>query len=214
LKEGYIMANRFVGGNRVKALERDKYLCVYCGTNATTVDHIIPWVYSRNAKLENLVAACSPCNTIASSFIFPTIQEKQKYILTERLKREKNFNWPEVLDAEQPNRLIVQKKETIVAKKKECVWCGKLLNGRKTKYCDQKCDSQANYFKSKGKTSRVPTDEMVRSIRKEYRKGLGPKLAKLYGYSLSTIYSITLGKGRYAALGPISEKNFSDKTIE
>lgn len=44
-------------------LKRDKHTCVYCGSKAATVDHVLP--ESRGGKLtwENSAAACVDCNS-------------------------------------------------------------------------------------------------------------------------------------------------------
>src|SRR4051794_4087839 len=43
-------------------LERDRYICSYCGRPATTADHIIPKKRGGTDDLSNLVAACLRCN--------------------------------------------------------------------------------------------------------------------------------------------------------
>ena len=47
---------------RIKILERDDYICAYCGKKARTVDHIIPRSKGGNEDFNNLVACCSGCN--------------------------------------------------------------------------------------------------------------------------------------------------------
>ena len=44
-------------------LMRDGYRCYYCGALATTADHMLPKVRGGLSTLENLVAACVPCNS-------------------------------------------------------------------------------------------------------------------------------------------------------
>jgi 5-methylcytosine-specific restriction protein A len=48
-------------------LERDGYLCRYCGGPATTVDHLIPKARGGTDDDGNLVAACRPCNSAKGS---------------------------------------------------------------------------------------------------------------------------------------------------
>lgn len=49
-------------------LERDRWTCQMfrdghrCGAPATTANHIVPRVYGGRDTLENLEAACAPCN--------------------------------------------------------------------------------------------------------------------------------------------------------
>lgn len=47
---------------RVQVLRRDAYQCTYCGNEATEVDHIWPKARGGEDTLDNLVAACKPCN--------------------------------------------------------------------------------------------------------------------------------------------------------
>ena len=46
------------------ALQRDNYVCVYCGQQADTVDHIVARSKGGSDNLDNLVAACRQCNTL------------------------------------------------------------------------------------------------------------------------------------------------------
>jgi hypothetical protein len=48
---------------RVRVLKRDGYICQYCGSEATQVDHVIPRKAGGSHDLDNLVACCAPCNT-------------------------------------------------------------------------------------------------------------------------------------------------------
>lgn len=48
---------------RLEILLRDSYICFYCGSDATQVDHIIPIAKGGDAyDGDNLVACCKPCN--------------------------------------------------------------------------------------------------------------------------------------------------------
>ena len=51
--------------NRRNILKRDDYRCQYCAKQATplTLDHIVPKNKGGKDSWENLVAACSKCNT-------------------------------------------------------------------------------------------------------------------------------------------------------
>ena len=46
------------------ALIRDDYICVYCGQQADTVDHVVARSKGGTDALHNLVAACRRCNTL------------------------------------------------------------------------------------------------------------------------------------------------------
>lgn len=50
---------------RKAVFERDGYACQYCGTTCTTLycDHVVPVSKGGTNALENLVAACRPCNS-------------------------------------------------------------------------------------------------------------------------------------------------------
>jgi hypothetical protein len=72
---------------RALVLERDAYVCAYCGDDATVVDHITPYSYRHDHSPENLVAACEECNALASDFMFPTFEEKSRYIRDKRAGR-------------------------------------------------------------------------------------------------------------------------------
>ena len=47
---------------RLRVLDRDGWVCVYCGAPAEHADHVIPKVRGGDDSLENLVAACKSCN--------------------------------------------------------------------------------------------------------------------------------------------------------
>jgi hypothetical protein len=52
---------------RKRVLDRDQHTCVYCGQEATQVDHIIPRVDGGSHDMDNLVAACARCNGLKGS---------------------------------------------------------------------------------------------------------------------------------------------------
>lgn len=62
-----IFADRLLQGEwptiRLQVLERDNWECQYCGAEATAVDHIIARSRGGTNDMENLVAACKPCNS-------------------------------------------------------------------------------------------------------------------------------------------------------
>lgn len=47
---------------RKRVLERDGYICAYCGNEANEADHIVPRNAGGKDEMSNLVAACRPCN--------------------------------------------------------------------------------------------------------------------------------------------------------
>lgn len=65
---------------RVQILARDKWTCVYCGEPATQVDHIVPRYWDGTDHQDNLVAACQPCNQIATAHLFHSFRDKKAWI--------------------------------------------------------------------------------------------------------------------------------------
>ena len=60
----YVDVNRHVLFSRYNLMQRDHFQCCYCGSaKDLTFDHVVP--RSRNGPMtfENIVAACSDCNT-------------------------------------------------------------------------------------------------------------------------------------------------------
>jgi hypothetical protein len=72
-------------GTITDVLERDGYLCVYCGEIATCIDHVIPWSWSRCDELDNLVASCNDCNMMVSNMMFNDFGAKCQYIRHRRV---------------------------------------------------------------------------------------------------------------------------------
>jgi 5-methylcytosine-specific restriction endonuclease McrA len=52
--------------SRKNILKRDGHRCQYCGTTSgpLTVDHLLPKIYGGKDSWENLVCACTRCNSI------------------------------------------------------------------------------------------------------------------------------------------------------
>jgi 5-methylcytosine-specific restriction endonuclease McrA len=48
---------------RERILIRDAYLCQYCGNDANTVDHVLPVSRGGTDEPDNLLAACTRCNS-------------------------------------------------------------------------------------------------------------------------------------------------------
>lgn len=78
---------RTAGWKRVRGvvLERDNYVCQYCGDQAVTADHVVPYSSLGKNNPKNLVACCGPCNKAAGGFRFESFDHKKSYI---RWKRE------------------------------------------------------------------------------------------------------------------------------
>jgi len=76
-----------------KILERDDYRCRYCGLDGRTsfenalamrVDFVIPRAHKGKKVLDNLVACCTPCNTIKGTKVYSSFDEAKKYVLAQR----------------------------------------------------------------------------------------------------------------------------------
>jgi 5-methylcytosine-specific restriction endonuclease McrA len=59
-------------------LERDSYICAYCGNDADEADHIIPKVQGGKDEMSNLVAACKRCNGTKSDRVLARINYVNK----------------------------------------------------------------------------------------------------------------------------------------
>ena len=80
--------DRLPDSTRNRVLQRDWEECIYCGSYADTVDHVVPYSYSLNSREENLAASCLECNLIAGSRVFNSFEEKKEYILQRRNSRK------------------------------------------------------------------------------------------------------------------------------
>lgn len=68
-------------------IERYGNLCFYCRQEiAVVIDHVVPYCWDFDNSIENLVPACSLCNSIANDRMFETVFQKQAYILRHREK--------------------------------------------------------------------------------------------------------------------------------
>ena len=76
---------RLLDSIRIDIYERDGGRCRYCGDGAECVDHIVPYSVIFNHDRHNLVACCKRCNSIAGARVFPSFEEKKRFV---RLKRE------------------------------------------------------------------------------------------------------------------------------
>ena len=82
-------------GTWLKVLRESNFMCIYCGGDATEVDHIIPYSYSQNNNEENLVPACSTCNGLASNKIFDSLIEKIGFV--QKRRKDKRLPTPEIV---------------------------------------------------------------------------------------------------------------------
>jgi hypothetical protein len=62
--------------------------CEYCGTPATSLDHVTPLAFAENLRSESdasgyeflVVPSCIECNGLASDILFPSFKEKKEYL--------------------------------------------------------------------------------------------------------------------------------------
>lgn len=76
-----------------KILERDDYVCRYCGLDGRVsfenalmmrVDFIMPRAHKGKKEPGNLVACCTPCNTIKGTRIYKNFDDAKAYVLAQR----------------------------------------------------------------------------------------------------------------------------------
>ena len=76
-----------------KILARDDYVCRYCGLDGRAsfenalvmrVDFVIPRARKGKKNATNLVACCSPCNTIKGTRVYASFDEAKSHVLARR----------------------------------------------------------------------------------------------------------------------------------
>jgi len=90
-----------------KILERDNFVCQYCGLDGRAsfenalvmrVDFVKPRAHKGKKDPGNLVACCTPCNTIKGTRVYASFDEAKKYVL----ERREEFRKAWELDRGQP----------------------------------------------------------------------------------------------------------------
>jgi 5-methylcytosine-specific restriction endonuclease McrA len=77
---------------RLKVLERDNYICFYCGIpKATHVDHITPVSKAGSDELSNLISACQNCNLSKGSKSVQEFRRKQAEKMKKKYKQTDFF---------------------------------------------------------------------------------------------------------------------------
>jgi len=78
-----------------KILECDDYRCQYCGLDGRAsfenalvmrVDFVIPRARKGKKDPSNLVACCTPCNTIKGTRVYAGMDEARAFVLARRLE--------------------------------------------------------------------------------------------------------------------------------
>jgi 5-methylcytosine-specific restriction endonuclease McrA len=77
----------------LKILERDNYRCQYCGLDGRAnfenalvmrVDFVHPRARKGKKDPANLVACCSPCNTIKGTKVYANFDDAKSFVLKQR----------------------------------------------------------------------------------------------------------------------------------
>lgn len=84
----------------LKILERDDYRCQYCGLDGRAsfenalvmrVDFVVPRARKGKKEPANLVACCTPCNTIKGTRVYTNFDEAKAFVLKKREELRKNW---------------------------------------------------------------------------------------------------------------------------
>jgi 5-methylcytosine-specific restriction endonuclease McrA len=76
-----------------KILERDDFVCRYCGLDGRAsfenalvmrVDFVVPRARKGKKDPSNLVACCTPCNTIKGTKVYNSFDEAKAFVLKQR----------------------------------------------------------------------------------------------------------------------------------
>jgi 5-methylcytosine-specific restriction endonuclease McrA len=76
-----------------KILERDNFVCQYCGLDGRAsfenalvmrVDFVVPRARKGKKDPGNLVACCTPCNTIKGTRVYASFAEAKAHVLARR----------------------------------------------------------------------------------------------------------------------------------
>jgi 5-methylcytosine-specific restriction endonuclease McrA len=85
----------------MKILERDDHRCQYCGLDGRAsfenalvmrVDFVVPRAKKGKKDPSNLVACCTPCNTIKGTRLYKNIEDAKAYVLKQREELRKNWD--------------------------------------------------------------------------------------------------------------------------
>jgi 5-methylcytosine-specific restriction endonuclease McrA len=84
----------------MKILERDGHRCQYCGLDGRAsfenalvmrVDFVVPRAKKGKKDASNLVACCTPCNTIKGTRIYKNFDDAKAHVLKQREELRKNW---------------------------------------------------------------------------------------------------------------------------
>jgi HNH endonuclease len=83
-----------------KILERDNHVCQYCGLDGRAsfenalvmrVDFVVPRARKGKKDPSNLVACCTPCNTIKGTRVYASFDEAKAFVLAQRDQLRKSW---------------------------------------------------------------------------------------------------------------------------
>ena len=72
--------------------------CGYCGSEATSLDHIVPRFKSGSSNRHNLLPCCRRCNQDKASTEMESWYEKQNFFSEEKLSKIKNWMTTELIE--------------------------------------------------------------------------------------------------------------------
>lgn len=81
-----------------KILERDNFVCQYCGLDGRAsfenalimrVDFVVPRAKKGKKDPSNLVACCTPCNTIKGKKVYKSFEHAKEEVLARREELQK-----------------------------------------------------------------------------------------------------------------------------
>lgn len=84
----------------LKILERDDYRCQYCGLDGRAsfenalvmrVDFVVPRARKGKKDPSNLVACCTPCNTIKGTKLYGGFDDAKAHVLKQREELRKTW---------------------------------------------------------------------------------------------------------------------------
>ena len=84
----------------LRILERDDHRCRYCGLDGRAsfenalvmrVDFVVPRARKGKKDPGNLVACCTPCNTIKGTRVYASFDEAKAFVLKQREELRKNW---------------------------------------------------------------------------------------------------------------------------
>jgi hypothetical protein len=118
--KNYSEIRHLTPAQKLKILERDAFICVYCNEPAECVDHIVPYSYFQNDDEDNLIAACNRCNAIAGDKVFSSLAEKSTYIRkvlnTKHAQRKTKLSRSYCIDCEKPFKPRFDGSSTLLCK--------------------------------------------------------------------------------------------------